>query len=151
MDAIETPPTKTRGPGKRVLVVDDSMDTARMMKLLLKKAGFEVATAFDGPEALRAASDSPPDFVLLDLTLPTMGGVEVAETIRRTEGLGHALIIAVSGHGKDTLPDPSPFDHHLLKPVDHDRLIEVLTRTPRGAASPDPAGTFGDPRKGPAG
>jgi len=116
-----------QAPGKRVLVVDDSVDTTRMMKLLLKQEGYEVRTACDGPEAIEAAKSHLPDIVLLDVTLRTMGGVEVAMELRTTEGLEEALIVAVTGHGQDDLPKPSPFDHHLMKPVDQDRLLRLLS------------------------
>src|SRR4051812_34367683 len=83
---------------KRVLVVDDSVDTARMMKVLLKREGFDARTAYDGPQAIEVAADFLPDAVLLDLTLPGMSGHEVALELRRNEALAGVLIVAVSGH-----------------------------------------------------
>ena len=112
---------------RRVLVVDDSVDVTRMMELVLEPEGFEVRSAHDGPEAIEAARSQLPDVVLLDVGLPTMGGVEVAMELRITAGLEDALIVAVTGHGDEVLPDPSPFDHHLMKPVDPDRLVRLLT------------------------
>lgn len=136
-------PTKNlqeeRAPGRRVLVVDDSLDAAKMMKLILNQEGYEVRTAHDGPDALEAAKDQPPDIVLLDVELPTMGGVEVAMELRTTEGLEDVTIVAVSGYGRQDLPDPSPFDHHLTKPVDPERLVRFLSKTGK-PAGPRPAG-----------
>ena len=121
-------------PKTRVLVVDDSVDTAKMMKLILKQEGYEVTTAYDGPEAVLAAKSQRPDVVLLDVTLPTMGGVEVAMELRMTEELKDVLIVAVSGYSDEFLPDPSPFDDHLMKPVDPDRLVTLLAKRPVGLA-----------------
>src|SRR4029077_17777901 len=60
----------------RILVVDDSTDSARMLAVLLKREGYETRTAFDGPAAIEAATLHRPDVVLLDLTLPGISGVE---------------------------------------------------------------------------
>ena len=124
---------------KRVLVVDDSVDVTRMMELVLEPEGFEVRSVHDGPEALAAARSQLPDIVLLDVSLPTMGGVEVAMELRITEGLEDALIVAVTGHGDEVLPDPSPFDHHVMKPVDPDRLVRLLTTGGRPTKSRPPS------------
>jgi CheY-like chemotaxis protein len=124
MEAPKNRATDEHIPGRRVLVVDDCADTVRMMKLLLKQEGFEVRTACDGPEALESAKCHRPDIVLLDLTLPTIGGVEVAEELRSYEGLHDTFIVAVSG--RDGVPAASPFDRHLPKPIDYDRLIKLL-------------------------
>ena len=117
-----------RAAVKRVLIVDDSIDTARMMKVLLKREGFEARTAFDGPEAIEAAAEFLPDAVLLDLTLPGMSGREVALELRRKEPLAGVLIVAISGH---VHAEPPPgFDHMMVKPFDHDALIKLLSGHP---------------------
>lgn len=121
----------------RVLIVDDAEDTARMLRVLLKGAGHEARTAFDGPEAIEAAAQFRPDVVLLDLTLPGMGGIEVAEGLRRLPGLVGCTIVAVTGYGEDVLPSPSPFDRHFLKPVEHDALLAYLAALP-AARPPQP-------------
>jgi CheY-like chemotaxis protein len=111
--------------GKRVLVVDDSIDTARMMKILLKQAGYEARTAYDGEDALRVAGDFLPDIVLLDLTLPVMTGQEVAAELRNDGRFSGALIVAISGYGDQGVPPG--FNHLLVKPVDHDALRAMLS------------------------
>jgi CheY-like chemotaxis protein len=113
----------------RILVVDDSADTARMMAVLLKAEGHTTRTALDGPEALQLAQDLRPDVVLLDLSLPGMSGVEVAETLRRTEGLQTTTLVALSGHAADQTPNL--FDARFTKPVDHDALNAFLSRLAR--------------------
>jgi CheY-like chemotaxis protein len=113
------------GREKRVLVVDDSVDTTMMMKLLLKYLGYSVRTAHDGNEALRVAVEFNPTAVLLDLSLPDMPGEEVAAELRRNPALSDALIVAISGYGDEGVP--AGFDHRLVKPVDHDALLKMLS------------------------
>lgn len=115
-------------PRKRVLVVDDDLDSARMLRVLLKLKGYEVSTALDGLEALEAAKAFRPDVILMDLTLPKMNGLEVAQELRKADGFALTMIVAVSGHAADRLPQPSPFDCHLTKPVDHDQLMRLLAQ-----------------------
>jgi CheY-like chemotaxis protein len=115
-----------RVPGKRVLVVDDSVDTARMMKVLLRYEGHEVRTAHDGHEALTAARDFLPEVVLLDLRMPGLSGRDVAAALRQDGELSRALIVAISGCDEDG--PPPGFDHLMVKPVNHDALRKLLTR-----------------------
>jgi two-component system, OmpR family, response regulator len=113
-----------RGSSTRVLIVDDSVDTARMMKVLLKQAGYDPRTANDGEDALKLANDFIPGVVLLDLTLPGISGQEVAAQLRDDTRFSDALIVAVSGYGDQGVP--LGFDHLLVKPVDHDALKAIL-------------------------
>jgi CheY-like chemotaxis protein len=131
--------TESRDEGpRRVLVVDDSEDTARMMRLLLKREGFAVTIARDGHEALQSALEHRPEIVLLDLRLPGMSGLEVAEAIRRAPDLASTRLIAVSGYGRDRLPEPSPFDDYLTKPLDHNQLIGLLAERSTGPTTRPP-------------
>jgi two-component system alkaline phosphatase synthesis response regulator PhoP len=68
--------------GKKVLVVDDDVKTAELVKLYLNRDGYRVLTAYDGTEALRLARESHPDLIVLDLMLPGMDGFEVCRTLR---------------------------------------------------------------------
>jgi CheY-like chemotaxis protein len=108
----------------RILIVDDDVDTARMMKAILKLEGYEPALAFDGPEAIATARAFKPDAVLLDLTLPGMSGFEVAVALKRIPELAHCLLIAVSGQDAETIE--SPFDRYFQKPVDPEALVKLL-------------------------
>ena len=110
--------------GKRVLIVDDSVDTARMMKILLKHAGHDTRTAYDGEEALQVAGEFLPEVVLLDLTLPGLSGQEVATHLRANPAQARTLIVAVSGYEDQGIPPG--FDDLLVKPVDHDALLAVI-------------------------
>jgi two-component system OmpR family response regulator len=114
----------------RILIVDDHADNARMLKVLLKTAGHEAGIVLDGPAAIAAANHQKPDVVLLDLSLPGMSGIEVANELRRNPDRSRCVLVAVTGHGKDRLPSPSPFDGYFAKPLDFVSLIAYLSEIP---------------------
>ena len=124
------PGSDERCSGMRVLVADDSQDTARMMRVLLRGQGYEVKLAYTGHEAIEVAGGFRPEVVLLDLDLPGMDGYEVASRLRREECYRDATIIAVSGYGQEEdrrRSKEAGFDHHLVKPLDHDALLSLLS------------------------
>jgi CheY-like chemotaxis protein len=123
----------------RILVVDDNADAASMLSVVLKGEGHETCIALDGPEALEAAKLHRPDVVLLDLTLPGMSGVEVAMEIRCITELAACRLVAVSGHGEERLPYPSPLDHYFLKPVNLAALLEYLSGLRARRSAPRPS------------
>ena len=124
----------------RVLIVDDYVDNARMLKVLLKKEGHEARIVHDGPAAIAAANHQKPDVVLLDLSLPGMSGVDVATELRRDPQRSRSVLVAITGHGADRLPSPSPFDGYFAKPLDFASLIaylsEVSARRERASWTP---------------
>lgn len=129
-----TDPFASTAAPLRVLVVDDNDDVAEMTAEMLKMYGHEALTAGDGPSALSLTESERPDVVLLDLGLPGMHGIEVAECIVAKSGAKAPLLIAVSGYGRPEDRERSRragCEHHLVKPVDFDRLLALLaTQTP---------------------
>jgi PAS domain S-box-containing protein len=127
-------------PRWRVLVVDDNVDSARSMALLLGRMwGQEVEVALDGEEALARASSFRPDLVLLDLGLPGLSGYDVAERLRGPGGSVAPMLVAMTGWGNDDdlrRSSAAGFAHHLVKPVDLDRLRALIAEGP----PPTPAG-----------
>ena len=111
----------------RILIVDDHADNARMLKVLLRHEGHEAAMVFDGPAAIAAARLQKPDVVLLDLSLPGMSGIDVATELRRDPERSRCVLVAITGHGADRLPSPSPFDGYFAKPLDFVSLIAYLS------------------------
>ena len=115
-------------PSRRVLVVDDNVDSALSLMMLLQALGHEVAIAHDGIEALEQAERFAPDTVLLDIGLPRLDGYEVARRLRE-QPQRHYLLIALTGWGQDedrARARAAGFDHHLVKPVDLDQLGRIL-------------------------
>jgi PAS domain S-box-containing protein len=132
--AADSPPASTPAAAPRtlrVLVVDDSVDTARLTCLLLKLWGHDAHTAHDGPAALEVAAAVHPDVVLLDIGLPGINGYEVAARLRALPGLAGVNVVAVTGYGQDDdrrRSHAARFADHLVKPVEPAALQEMIGR-----------------------
>jgi signal transduction histidine kinase len=124
-----TETTEPTSPSLRVLVVDDNVDTAQTLAMLLESLGHDVRTAHTGPTALEAALDYPPNVVLLDIGLPGLNGYEVAKRIRQQPVLDNIVLVAMTGYGRETDRQRSQeagFDHHLVKPVNFGKVHQIL-------------------------
>jgi signal transduction histidine kinase/CheY-like chemotaxis protein len=113
----------------RVLVVDDLKNNADSLAMLLKIAGHDVETAYDGQAGLAAAERFRPEVVLLDLGMPKMNGYEVCRHIRNRPWGESVWLIAVSGWGQEEdrrQTKAAGFDDHLTKPVDPEALKRLL-------------------------
>ena len=121
-----------RTPAKaqhRVLVVDDNVDGAQGMAMLLEMTGHDTRQAHDGPAAVQAAIDYRPDVVLLDIGLPGLDGYKVAQRIRQQAGLENVVLVALTGYGQDSDRQRSQdagFDHHLVKPTNFSEIEKIL-------------------------
>jgi len=126
-----SPPEKAKSsrPSLRVLVVDDNVDTAGSLAMLLEASGHEVRTAHDGPTALDAALNYRPNVVLLDLGLPGLNGFEVAKRLRQQPVFQNVVLVALTGYGQEADRQrslDSGFNHHLVKPADFGKVLEIL-------------------------
>jgi signal transduction histidine kinase len=124
------PDAPARRPS-RVLVVDDSVDSAESMALLLELAGHDTRMAHTGPAALDEAGAFEPDVVLLDIGLPGMDGYEVARTLRASTARRTPRIVALTGYGRPedrARAMAAGCHHHMTKPVDFVEL-EALVRS----------------------
>ena len=113
----------------RVLVVDDNVDTAESEAELVKLWGHEVAIAQNGPAAIELASKFHPHIALIDIGLPEMNGYEVARRLRQLPDVSGALLVAITGYGREEdqkAAREAGFDLHLTKPVDPVRLEKLL-------------------------
>jgi DNA-binding response OmpR family regulator len=113
-----------------VLVVDDNVDAADSIAMLLQAAGFSVKCVYDGVSALSVASAFQPDVFVLDIGLPDITGYEVAKRLRTIPHFSHTPIVAVTGYGQDSdrmRSREAGIDHHMTKPVDPDSLRAVLS------------------------
>ena len=121
-------PSGTTNVHRRVLVVDDVVDSAETLADLLRMWGHEVQTAHDGPAAVGTARSFQPEAVLLDIGLPGMNGLEVACRLR-AEHDRPMLLVALSGYGQaqdQAASLAAGFDRHLVKPVDLQILEKLL-------------------------
>lgn len=113
----------------RILVVDDNVDTVLSFSMLLKEAGNEVQTAHDGQTAIRIATETIPDVVLLDIGLPGLNGYEVAKQIRKEPSLKNVVLVALTGYGQESDRQASMdagFNHHLIKPARLEQVRKIL-------------------------
>ncbi|MGZ4980000.1 MAG: hybrid sensor histidine kinase/response regulator [Methylobacter sp.] len=114
----------------RIMVVDDYVDAAESLALLLQMEGHEVKTAHCGLQALELAQVFQPQVVLLDIGLPGLNGYEVANRLRALPETKGTTLIALTGYGQTedrSRSQVAGFDHHLLKPVNFQMLSALLT------------------------
>jgi signal transduction histidine kinase/ActR/RegA family two-component response regulator len=127
-------PSSTVATSRRILVVDDEPDAARLLSMLLEQDGHDVRIACDGASALAEAGKAAPELVLLDLALPDLDGVEVARRLRDglLDGSTAPMIVALTGFGPGQRPGDDPavlggdFDLFLTKPVSSDALARIF-------------------------
>lgn len=128
-----TVPMESATPASnRILVVDDNIDSATTLGMLVRLNGHDAVLAHDGVQACELAESFRPDVILLDIGLPKMSGHEVCRAIRKNDWGQRITIIALTGWGKEEdrrLSQEAGFDGHLVKPIDHETLMEMLSRT----------------------
>jgi PAS domain S-box-containing protein len=120
--------------GLRVLVVDDNVDSAESLSQVMQILGYPVAVAHDGVDAVEMVGSWRPAVVLMDIGMPRMSGLEAARAIRDRSGGDRLWLIALSGWGQNEDRRKSReagFDHHFVKPVDVEGLIELIRKLPR--------------------
>ncbi|MDE2264160.1 MAG: response regulator [Gammaproteobacteria bacterium] len=113
-------------PSKCILVVDGNPDSADTLAAILTTMGHRVEVAYSALSALAAAERLRLDAILLDLDLPRMSGLAVAQRLRSQSELGSTLLIALSGDGDEAAARAAGFDGHLKKPVDVAALERAL-------------------------
>ena len=113
-----------------ILIVDDNVDSAEMLSMLMDYHGHSARIAASGRQALEMAGAGRLDVVFLDIGLPDMSGYEVAAELRKIPGLDQARFVALTGRGADAdkvSAAAAGFDHHLTKPASLERLLEILS------------------------
>jgi CheY-like chemotaxis protein len=114
---------------RRVLVVDDSGDSADSMAMLLDSMGHETQTAADGIAAVERAESFRPHVIFMDIGMPKMDGLEAARAIRSHPWGRDVVIVALSGWGRPSDIEASKqagFDLHLVKPVRPADLLRAV-------------------------
>jgi CheY-like chemotaxis protein len=113
------------------LVVEDSHDSADSLGLLLELWDYQAVITYDGEGALQAALANSPDVVFLDIGLPGIDGCEVARQLRRLPGTANALLVAITGYGREADVQrckEAGIDCYFLKPVDPAELKRLLAK-----------------------
>ena len=114
----------------RILVVDDNVDGAESIAMLLRMEGHAVRSVHDARDALAVAPSFRPDVVLLDIGLPGMDGYEVARRLRAEPNLAHTCLVAITGYGQPSDRErarEAGFHEHLVKPVEPEALHATLS------------------------
>jgi CheY-like chemotaxis protein len=144
--------TDPKAEAKVVLVVDDDDPTRESLHEALTAAGYVVATAGDGREALAALRRHRPDAILLDLMMPDLDGWAVARQIREDPEFGATPIVVMTAYGQARLAAAPVAAGYLLKPMRLDDLLGVLRRTLelRASVVGDPRGTTSGVREIPS-
>jgi signal transduction histidine kinase len=136
LSALEQSMTNAEGPARtqrRILVADDNNDALESLATLLQLSGHEVYTAANGAMALESAEQHRPEVALLDIGMPKLDGYEVARRIRAQPWGQRITLVALTGWGQDSdrrRSQEAGFDSHLVKPLDLDKLTELLAALP---------------------
>jgi two-component system CheB/CheR fusion protein len=142
-------PGKSAGRPLRILVVEDNVDSADSLNLLLRLCGHDVQVARTGPTALEMALASRPDVVLLDIGLPGMDGYQVAHRLRQESGFQAVTLCALTGFTPSEADrqrqQQTGFDHYYVKPVSLTTLLELFKTVEQQLAFRD-----GQPERAPA-
>lgn len=123
-------PAVESSPGRRILIVDDNRDSADSLAMLLEITSNKTYMAHDGVEALEVIEKYRPEVVLLDIGLPRLDGHEVCRRVREHPWGKDIVIIALTGWGQEgdrRKSEEAGFNGHLVKPVDYDELLELLS------------------------
>jgi signal transduction histidine kinase/ActR/RegA family two-component response regulator len=134
--ALEPPMTNAEATSptqRRILVADDNNDALESLATLLQLSGHEVYTAANGAVALESAEQHRPEVALLDIGMPKLDGYEVARRIRAQPWGARITLVALTGWGQDSdrrRSQEAGFDSHLVKPLDLDKLTDLLATLP---------------------
>jgi CheY-like chemotaxis protein/anti-sigma regulatory factor (Ser/Thr protein kinase) len=134
--SAEPTPADLRTTPLRVLVVEDSLDTAKALTELLRVWNHEVVSVADARAALTAHRHFHPHAVLIDIGLPDFDGYELASRLQQESSEGGAELIALTGYGHEADRQRSRevgIAHHLVKPVDPQVLFDLLAQVAREA------------------
>jgi len=128
-EAESTSPSPMARAQLRVLVVDDNVDAADTLALLIESGGHQVRVVSNGEAALSAADEHVPDIAFLDIGLPKLDGYQVATLLRQRRHLAHLELVAMTGYGQQEDRERSfraGFNNHLVKPVAFEMVEKVL-------------------------
>jgi DNA-binding response OmpR family regulator len=116
---------------RKVLIVDDEPNIVLSLEFLMKKAGYSVATATDGEDALEQIKQAVPDLVLLDINIPKGNGYEVCQEIRRNPDCKEVRVVMVTAKGRDIEREKGlavGADDYITKPFSTQEVVDLVHR-----------------------
>lgn len=119
---------------KKLLIIEDNQDSRELVIKVLRSQPYHLIEAVDGEEGLKKAVREQPDIILMDISLPKMGGYEILKKLKSRENCRHITIIAVTAHamkGEMERALQAGFDGYISKPIDVHKLpsqIEYFTK-----------------------
>lgn len=113
---------------KKILVVDDTVDTRELLHLYLKTAGYTIFVAADGGEGLYRAKMDEPDLIITDITMPNLDGYDMIRQLRATEQFAGIPIIALTAYGEEQLEKARRVGANkaVSKPMNLDEFVELV-------------------------
>jgi two-component system CheB/CheR fusion protein len=129
-------PEHVAPPPRRVLVVDDNVDAADGLAMLLRLDGHDVRTVYQAEDVLATAASFAPDFALLDIGLPRVDGYEVARQLRAQDTTRDVRLVAITGYGQTNdvaRARAAGFEAHVVKPADPEVLNRIFAAGPAAA------------------
>ena len=116
---------------KKVLIVEDNVDTREVIALLLQMEGFDVITAQDGQDGISAARTERPDLIITDLNMPRLNGIEMIKILRGQRDFDDVPIVALTAYGSELAHKAveAGANHSMRKPVAFDLFISDLRRS----------------------
>ncbi|OPL14118.1 MAG: two-component system response regulator [delta proteobacterium ML8_D] len=116
-------------PEKKLLIVEDNQDSRELVIKILRNLDYQLIEAVDGEDGLKKAIAKQPDIILLDISLPKMGGYEVVKNLRLREEFKHTSIIALTAHamkGDEEKALQAGFNGYISKPIDVHELPKQI-------------------------
>jgi DNA-binding response OmpR family regulator len=126
---LGNPEGRTVSEKRTVLAVDDESDVLLIVKTALQAEGYEVATAADGPDGLKLASEMKPDVILLDVMMPGMDGFEVLDKLRESEETSNIPVIMLTGlseRERKVAAIERGTKYYIVKPFDFQDLVSKV-------------------------
>jgi len=116
---------------RRVLIVDDEEDLVKIVAFTLKHAGYDILTAYNGNEGLRAAQEEKPDLIILDLMLPKMDGYKICALLKANSKYSHIPIIIFTARAQETDKEMSKeagANAYISKPFEPEVLLDMVKK-----------------------
>ena len=114
---------------KTILIVDDEVDLAELLKSLLESSGFRTFTAFNGEEGLKKVKEINPDLLILDINMPKIGGIEFYDRLCNKQGRTKIPVVVLTGRGElKEIFENINADGFLTKPFEMDELLREIEK-----------------------